>query len=72
MATPERRAAPPGDSCRGDCAALDIFEDLPAQVDAIMQSDVYLLRRVEPWSSPALSATRVRSCYCTGFTLNLV
>lgn len=29
-------------------AALDTFENIPAQVDAIMASDTYLLRRVEP------------------------
>ena len=29
-------------------AALDAFEDIPGQVDAIMASDAYLLRRVEP------------------------
>ncbi len=29
-------------------AALDTFEDIPAQVDAIMASDAYLLRRVNP------------------------
>ena len=29
-------------------AALDTFEDIPANVDAIMASDAYLLRRVDP------------------------
>ena len=29
-------------------AAVDAFEDIPDQADAIMQSDAYLLRRVEP------------------------
>lgn len=29
-------------------AALDTFEDIPARVDAIMESDAYLLRRVDP------------------------
>ncbi len=29
-------------------AALDTFEDIPANVDAIMASDAYLLRRVNP------------------------
>ena len=29
-------------------AALDTFENIPAQVDAIMSSDAYLLRRVDP------------------------
>ena len=29
-------------------AAVDAFEDIPARVDTIMQSDAYLLRRVEP------------------------
>lgn len=29
-------------------AALDTFEDIPARIDAIMSSDAYLLRRVEP------------------------
>ena len=29
-------------------AALDTFEDIPGNIDAIMSSDAYLLRRVEP------------------------
>ena len=29
-------------------AALDTFEDIPANIDAIMASDAYLLRRVDP------------------------
>ena len=29
-------------------AALDTFEDIPGRIDAIMASDAYLLRRVEP------------------------